>query len=295
MESKKRIYSEAEKERRRAAERKRMEDQGYRDRKNAKNRLRMESYEARERKRAMDRERRKLPDSAERNAQNSRRFMLTGKYKDWLERCKVERRDRWLSNNTGKCCSILIIRCLECGCLETKDARFVKQGKASSAYCSVHAGAYRWRYGVNLVRFSFTCIDCGSVHFGKRNRVRCAHCAKQRIKARKRTAEAKEAKRRLGVGLRQRARRYGCYVDSVIPTVVFERDRWRCVGCGIKVIRSRSYKPNQATVDHRIPLSKGGSHTYENCQTMCMMCNSKKVASIPSSVQLTVFDRVAIR
>lgn len=91
---------------------------------------------------------------------------------------------------------------------------------------------------------------------------------------------------------KDRARIAGAYMDTVNVRKVYERDKWRCVSCRCKVERTRYHQPNRATIDHRIPLSRGGSHTYENCQTMCVMCNSKKEASMPIDVQLTVFDRV---
>ena len=96
----------------------------------------------------------------------------------------------------------------------------------------------------------------------------------------------------IGTSSAHRARYYGCVTESVNRLSVYERDRWRCVSCGCKVVIARQYQSNRATIDHRIPLSRGGSHTYENCQTMCMMCNSKKEATMPIGRQLTVFDRV---
>ena len=42
----------------------------------------------------------------------------------------------------------------------------------------------------------------------------------------------------------------------------------RCVYCGRKMQR--------LTMDHVIPLSKGGSHTVQNVVPACMSCNSKK-------------------
>jgi len=48
---------------------------------------------------------------------------------------------------------------------------------------------------------------------------------------------------------------------------VFERDGYRCVRCGGWV---------DLTCDHVHPESLGGLTVYENLQTMCRPCNSKK-------------------
>ena len=48
---------------------------------------------------------------------------------------------------------------------------------------------------------------------------------------------------------------------------VFERDFYRCVTCKTHL---------NLTCDHVIPESKGGPTTFENLQTMCKSCNSRK-------------------
>lgn len=54
------------------------------------------------------------------------------------------------------------------------------------------------------------------------------------------------------------------------------RSRAKSYICGVKVERAKYYKPNRATVDHVIPLSKGGSHTYDNARCCCNRCNCSK-------------------
>jgi len=48
---------------------------------------------------------------------------------------------------------------------------------------------------------------------------------------------------------------------------VWDRDGWKCVECGAH---------DNLTVDHIIPLSKGGTDDLANLQTMCGSCNSRK-------------------
>lgn len=66
---------------------------------------------------------------------------------------------------------------------------------------------------------------------------------------------------------------------------VFARDGWCCVYCGVAV--QEPYDPRvdtSATVDHVIPLAKGGSHSDENCVTACKRCNTRKSDSLEYAV-----------
>ena len=47
----------------------------------------------------------------------------------------------------------------------------------------------------------------------------------------------------------------------------FEKSDYKCTYCG---------STKFLEIDHIIPLAKGGSHTPENLQTLCMKCNSAK-------------------
>ena len=52
---------------------------------------------------------------------------------------------------------------------------------------------------------------------------------------------------------------------------VYERDAYRCVTCG-------GYE--RLTLDHIIPVSRGGGNEESNLQTMCLACNMKKGARL---------------
>lgn len=74
--------------------------------------------------------------------------------------------------------------------------------------------------------------------------------------------------------LAYRARKRGAFEEAVEPLVVFERDKWRCHLCGRKVSR------RHASIDHVVPLSKGGAHSYANCKTAHLKCNMSKGAKV---------------
>lgn len=71
----------------------------------------------------------------------------------------------------------------------------------------------------------------------------------------------------------------GADVDEVVARDVFERDGWLCQLCGGGVDGSLSFpEPGSASVDHIVPLSRGGSHTWENVQLAHLGCNMSKGA-----------------
>ena len=51
---------------------------------------------------------------------------------------------------------------------------------------------------------------------------------------------------------------------------IFLRDKFVCQYCG------KIHNPNDLTIDHLIPRSKGGSNSWENVVTACRKCNQKK-------------------
>ena len=51
---------------------------------------------------------------------------------------------------------------------------------------------------------------------------------------------------------------------------VYLRDNGQCQYCGVAVSRSES------TLDHVLPVSKGGKSVWENCTTACAPCNASK-------------------
>jgi hypothetical protein len=77
---------------------------------------------------------------------------------------------------------------------------------------------------------------------------------------------------------RQRARKYGVVYQYINPKKVFKRDGYRCQICGKATPMSRrgTCYPNAPELDHRIPISKGGGHVYDNVQCACRSCNGKK-------------------
>jgi 5-methylcytosine-specific restriction endonuclease McrA len=56
---------------------------------------------------------------------------------------------------------------------------------------------------------------------------------------------------------------------------IFARDKNRCADC------RRSFPVDQLTIDHIIPISKGGGVKSKNLQAMCQPCNVAKGDRFP--------------
>lgn len=79
----------------------------------------------------------------------------------------------------------------------------------------------------------------------------------------------------------RRAREKNAFVEVVDPLVVFERDNWICQLCGYPVSKLRGRETiDVASLDHIIPLAKGGKHSYANTQLAHFTCNSRKGARV---------------
>lgn len=73
-------------------------------------------------------------------------------------------------------------------------------------------------------------------------------------------------------------------VEPIKHIVVAERDGWRCGICGGRVTRATW------SIDHVIPISKNGSHTYDNVVLAHRDCNSRRSdGRLP--VQASLFAR----
>lgn len=67
------------------------------------------------------------------------------------------------------------------------------------------------------------------------------------------------------------------WVEDVDPLVMAERDSWICHICSEDIDPALKY-PNyySLSIDHVIPLAKGGSHGYDNCSSSHWICNVMK-------------------
>ena len=75
----------------------------------------------------------------------------------------------------------------------------------------------------------------------------------------------------------RRARVRAAFVEHVDHGIVFEAVDYICQQCGIVCDKEAVYPAkNFPSLDHIIPLSKGGEHSYGNVQLLCLECNLRK-------------------
>ena len=110
---------------------------------------------------------------------------------------------------------------------------------------------------------------------------RSKHRVEDRIRAKEyaRTHKPERAERQR----RRDAMERGTTVISISPRAIYERDKWRCGLCGKHVSRK------DRSLDHIIPLSKGGAHVEWNVQLAHLKCNLiKNVGRLPSQTRLPI-------
>jgi len=111
------------------------------------------------------------------------------------------------------------------------------------------------------------CRECGKMHqpvFGDKRELYCSDkCQKRSIK---RNAHHLR-RRRLKDGFKQ----------TVYKSRIWKRDNYKCQICGKKVaLKQKAPHPYSPSLDHIIPLSKGGTHEPKNIRLVHFICNSLK-------------------
>lgn len=144
-------------------------------------------------------------------------------------------------------------KCAECG-------RSLAHRYRGAKYCSPQC---QWRRARPLLteRQRFTCCHCGS-EFDRPASTRgnrpkwCPDCRDDRV----RTPERRRAN-----------------AERSWRTDVFDRDGWVCGICDEPVDPSLEWPhPQRVSLDHIVPLGKGGEHTPENSRCSHLRCNCKR-------------------
>ena len=76
---------------------------------------------------------------------------------------------------------------------------------------------------------------------------------------------------------KRRVKKLNAFVETVSINILFERDCGCCRICNRKLnLATKHPDPMFASIDHIVPLSKCGEHSYKNTQLACLECNLRK-------------------
>lgn len=175
--------------------------------------------------------------------------------------------------------------CSECGTLmdarqaaERPVCRSCRRKQWRTATCEQCGKEFsRPRYKGDVFRY------CSSKCYLRVHTVHTAEERKEREKERKKAmTRARKMRRRMTW-------------DGVSDAQVFERDGWRCQICQWLVFRDEEYPhPASASIDHIVPLSRGGSDVAANKRTAHLFCNIRRGNKItPEEKELAASTELA--
>lgn len=181
-----------------------------------------------------------------------------------------ERARYWSTIRSKRMASRPVVQCAHCG------ESFRTWGNRK-VYCS---DSCRHR-GPKKIYEPRPCEFCGDVFTPIKSERR--YCYSRTCRNRRNRSYDPVARRRSqrSVNSRRRARLRGVEVESFRNVDVFERDGWVCGICGGDVDRDLVWPDHMsASLDHIVPVSKGGTHTLDNVQCSHFICNSLKQAGV---------------
>ena len=140
----------------------------------------------------------------------------------------------------------------------------------------------------------FVCRECGEKYtprqyifdVGLKTYSNPGYCSVEcRRKALNRSVHRSHKAHKVGENHRRRARKYGCAYDSSVTLAkLIKRDGLRCAICG-ELCDPNDHDwteymgPKSPTLDHIVPMAKGGGHVWANVQVAHAICNSEKGAT----------------
>lgn len=117
-----------------------------------------------------------------------------------------------------------------------------------------------------------TCQVCAAATCGRNPK---HYCSQQ---CRSRAAYLANTDRFIAAAHKRRALQKRQWVEDVDLATLGKRDKWQCHLCGKRVRQKPRHKrdPDMASIDHLIPISLGGQHSYANTAISHLRCNLSK-------------------
>lgn len=133
-----------------------------------------------------------------------------------------------------------------------------------------------------------TCNNCGKVAKKKKWKgISPKYCSRacffnsiQTRPEKERERSREYARNRGGTTHRKRCIKFGGFYNAKVTRLaVLRAGLWRCYICGSKVSDDLpANHKRKATIDHIVPLEKGGPHDWHNVKACCRRCNLSKQA-----------------
>lgn len=174
------------------------------------------------------------------------------------------------------CVSYSVIRCECVDCASWFSSNSIQTQRCED--CSAVHRRARQDKRRGLVRSPRKCPECNNVFVPQYGRGQAIYCSN----------ECSSSKNKRVSRTKRRARIREAANDNLDPFVVFDRDGWRCQFCNVRTPRKLrgTHEPNAPEIDHIVPLSRGGGHTYINTQCLCRSCNGLKSNNIVGQLRM---------
>lgn len=176
-----------------------------------------------------------------------------------------KRKQKWLLEDQ---------RCTSCGEVRPRKDFYNERQKAYLPYCCSTRRTWE-QIEVDIQEQMKTCFECGlrlsfdEFSFGPNGRDKkrpyCKCCNSARIKMYSDRPERMEQIRETDDG-------------SITVKILSDmlRHAEHCDHCGVRMTQDYPVTPSNKTIDHDVPLSRGGKHILSNITIMCLSCNSAK-------------------
>lgn len=204
---------------------------------------------------------------------------------DWVKEKQTE--FTFVSKNKSR----ITLKCKKCGNTIERDRSTVRRYNVSCEYCKEIEKLSDARIELVNVLVALKesktpkyCECCNEEFYSvyptqKYCSTKCKRKARQ-IRYKENHPEAYAESKRLNRHIK-RAIKYNCvYEYEITLPKVIHKDNCICQICGKKCdVNDKSWGscgPLYPSIDHIVPLSKGGSHTWDNVQLAHMICNSIK-------------------
>lgn len=166
-------------------------------------------------------------------------------------------------------------------------------GKKPSKYCSSACRFQASYVPITAPGYSAKCVECGNEFHveerqGKGSGIQRSYCSLRCYR---------KVSRRDRKALVRGSRRLG---EVIRFTEVYDRDNGKCHICGLACARQSPVPhPLHPTIDHVVPLSRGGVHSLDNVKIAHFVCNTMKsdrhsvTADLRSAARMVVESAIA--